>query len=216
MAATGVAMTALVLGVTGCTKSSSPSTATSGSTDTGTASGTPSPTGSTSGSTSGSTGASPTRTVPAFTDDAGKTLPRPDSTGGAVVTSNGTKAQVLVHPDSIVGGAAADLGKGASTGGRTPVYVTVTYTNAGTTTLQFPSLGTGLLATDSSGSPAQAFVSTTPVAKCPTHDSPESFSPGATFTDCQIFLVGKGTYLKTLGYRPSTRASQITWTLPKQ
>jgi hypothetical protein len=212
MAATGVAMTALVLAVTGCTKSSSPSAATSGSTDAATASGTPSATG----STSGSAGASPTRTVPAFTDDAGKTLPRPDSTGGAVVTSNGTKAQVLVHPDSVVGGSAADLGKGASTGGRTPVYVTVTYTNAGTTTLQFPSLGTSLLATDSSGSPAQAFGSTTPVAKCPSHDSPASFSPGATFTDCQVFLVGKGTYLKTLAYRPSTRAGQITWTLPKQ
>jgi hypothetical protein len=211
MAATGAAVTAVVLGVAGCTTSSTPTSVGSGSQA---ASSSPSADVSATGTSSGSVSSSPSPTVPPFTNDAGKTLARLDTAGGAIVTSNGTKAQVLVHPDSVVAGTVADLGAGAVTGGRTPVYVTVTYTNAGTTTLQFPSLGTDLLATDSTGGEALPFVATRPVAKCPTHDSPASFSPASTFTDCQIFMVPKGSHLKALGYRTNGRASQITWNVP--
>jgi hypothetical protein len=149
--------------------------------------------------------------VPAFTDDAGTTFPTIDRTAGAIITSNGVKAQILIHPDSVVKGSVADLKGTAVPSGRVPVYVTVTYTNAGTTTLQFPSLGTDLHAADSAGLQALPFPVGGTVAQCTSTDAPENFRPGASFTDCQIFLVHKGTTLAELTYRPTDRASEITW-----
>jgi hypothetical protein len=151
-------------------------------------------------------------TVPAFTDDAGKTLSTSDAAAGAVVTSNGVKADVLVHPDSVVTGSVADLGKGATVpSGRVPVFVTVTYTNAGTTTLDYPSLGTYLQATESGGLQAPPYAPAGGVAKCVSRDAPAAFKPGSTFTDCQIFLVHKGTTVAQLTYRPGDPAGEITW-----
>ncbi len=239
---TTTVLAAVTLGVAGCTTKStssgvtSPSGSISGSgssSASGSVSGSPSgsPTGapsdsaSASASASGSPSASPsattpattpaTPTVPPFTDDAGKTFPTTGQAAGAVVTSNGIKAQVLVHPDSVVKGSKADLGKAVAPSGRVPVYVTVTYTNAGTTTLQFPSLGTDLHAAESGGGQAVPFAVDVKVPQCISHNPPDAFKPGGTFTDCQIFLVHKGTTVKQLSYRPGDRAGEITWTVAK-
>ena len=151
-----------------------------------------------------------------FVDTAGKTFQGLAHTGGAVIVSNGTRAQLNVLPVSVDKGAVVDLGGAKNVPpGTLPVFVTVTYTNAGTTKLQFPSLGTYLLATETSGGQALPFPTDNPVAKCVSHDSPEEFAPGASFTDCQVFLVHKGNTVSKIVYRPGDVAKQTTWKIGK-
>ena len=128
------------------------------------------------------------------------------------MSANGVVAQVLVHPDSITQGSVADLGGGKVPKGKLPLFVTVTYTNVGKTTLELPSLGTPLTATESNANQAVPYTDK-PVAKCLAKASPDSFALGSVFTDCYVFLVDKGIKLGKLSYRPTNRASEITWKL---
>ena len=212
---TTTVVAALTLGLAGCT--STPATPTPTGSGSTSPSGTDSSTA-TSGSPSdsptttptGGTSASPT--VPPFTNDAGKKFTTLTQAGGAVVTVNGVKANILVRPDSITKGTVADLGSGAKVPrGQQPVFVTVTYTNAGSTTLQFPSLGTYLRATGTNADQPTPFTSDKPIPKCLAPDSPETFKPGATFTECQVFLFSSGAKVGQLAYRPGGPATEITW-----
>ncbi|MCU1677580.1 MAG: hypothetical protein JWM93_2338, partial [Frankiales bacterium] len=174
--------------------------------------------GSATGTTSGSPTASASPTAgaspsgPTWTDDAGKTFQTLTESAGAIVTANDIEAHVIVHPDSVVKATVADLGKGSTVPkGKVPVFVTVTYTNGGDTTLEYPSLGTPLFAAEAGGTQAEPYTPTTSVPKCPTKDSPETFKPGSTYTDCQVFLVHTGNSVRLLTYRAGTRAGEITW-----
>ncbi|MDQ1683260.1 MAG: hypothetical protein QOH99_1801 [Frankiaceae bacterium] len=205
---TTTVLAALTLGLAGCTSApASPTTAGSSSTspsDTSSSSGSP------TGASTGTTSASPS--VPPFVDGAGKKFPTLQESGGAVVTVNGVQAKVFVHPDSVTKGTVADLGAGAKVPkGQLPFFVTVTYTNAGTTTLQFPSLGTYLRATGTNAEQPTPFTSDNPIPKCVSKDSPETFKPGAIFTDCQVLLFPTGTTIGQLAYRPGAAATEMTW-----
>ena len=219
---TTTVVAALTLGLAGCT--STPATPTPTGSGSLSPSGTDSSTGSTSGTPSDSaitsattsTTATPTTsaspTVPPFTNDAGKKFSTLTQTGGAVVAFNGVKANVLVHPDSVTKGTVADLGSGAKVArGQVPYFVTVTYTNAGTTTLQFPSFGTYLRPTGNNADQPTPFTTDKAIPKCVSPDPPETFKPGSTFTDCQVFTFSSGATVGQLAYRPGSLASEITW-----
>lgn len=210
-ALTAVAIAGLVLTASACTKDDASPTSTATTTGASTSATSTAPTTSTTASSTSAPAALPTP----FTDDRGKKLDKPDAVAGTEIENNGAVSKLQVKPGPIVQAKAADLGGVKIGKDRVPFFVTMTYTNAGTKALEYPTLGSNLVVKDTSGGLVSTLDTNKTIKGCPTPQPPESVKPFASVTECQVYLLGKGEKISTISYRDAsgTRDKELSWTI---